>query len=321
MANDRLRNMAVALGYFYGFQALITALGLSYLALGVSWGSFPLFDLVGTIGATPLLFLLLVSLGVALLYGLIVLSLWLAVQLNSPLLSGLTAAFSTLLHLGAITTVGANGGLWLFASINSSGRGLDLNGFAQILGFSGATSPALVLLLIINSVNLLIWLMLLFKATSRSVRALVSAFRTVPGAYRYSHSTTVLSASQKSSEVTFLENALRTSAMSYYYSDEESENIYDPQNYLIRFVHRNGKVLAASLQKRRTRELLAIFPGREGAELNAAILLEDSYLIQKAVRPSAHASLSRDRVVENAARDAGWTVNTESPGVLELQRD
>lgn len=321
IANDRLRDIAAVLGYFYGFQALLAGLGLSYLALGVSWGSFPLFVLVETIGVTPLILLLLISLGVALIYGLIVLSLWIAAQANSPVLSGLTATFSTVLHIGALLLLGANGGLWLFSSINSSGRGLDLNGLAQILGFSGATSPALVLLLIINCINLLIWLVLLFKATSRSIRALISAFRTAPGTYRYSYSTTVLSASQKSSEVAFLENALRTSAMSYYYNNDESENIYDPQSYLIRFVHRNGKVLAASLQKRRTRELLAVFPGRESPELNAAILLEDSYLIQKALRPSAHASLSRDHVVEDAARAGGWIVNTEVPGVLELQRD
>jgi len=306
--------------YFYGLHALLIGIGIADLAIeGTRSPIAPLFALLGA----SLLPWIIVAISLGVLYGLIALFLWVSARINSAVASGVTALLSLLLQLPFLF------GFLLFvakifealvSSAQTAGSGVTTkSSFYQNLPDS--VTQILALLLIVLLVDGVIWLILLIATTVSSIKALASSFRTVPGIHRYGYGTTVVSSSQSHTELGFLEGALGSSLGRFYYDAAELEDIYDPNSYLVRFLHRNGQVLAASIQNRSDRRLMAIFPGRDSAQLNTAILLEDSYIIQKALRPVAEATLKRDSMTQSVAEDAGWHIDADYDGLLELRRE
>jgi len=306
--------------YFYGLHALL--IGIAFVDLAIEGTQSSVGALVALVGATLLPWIAVpVSLGV--LYGLIALFLWVSTRINSAVASGVTALFSLLLQLpfifGFLVLV-ENLFEVLVSSTQSTGTGVTTKG-SSYQSLPDSVTQVLTLVLIVLLVDCAIWLILLIATTVRSIRALASSFRTVPGVHRYGYGTTVVSSSQSHTELGFLESALGSSLGRFYSNAAELEDIYDPENYLVRFLHRNGQVLAASIQGRADRRLMAIFPGKDSAPLNTAILLEDSYIIQKAKRPVAQATLKRDSVIQSAAESAGWHIDADYDGLLELRRE
>lgn len=320
VANDRLKKAVIKLGLFYGANTLLFAAALLYLKLAGSNDVSPLPRLISTLGIPLLMSELLGFAGLGLISALTAGALWLSARLRIPLLSLLTALLSTVAQLCNLSLIGLLGAGWFFAAVNRTDRGLSLEYMLQSLGFSGSKDTAAIILLLVCGVELLVWIVLLLPTVSRSVRATVSATRQVPGPYAYSYSSIVMSSSQNGNEIAFLEDSLRAKSSHFRYADE-LENVYDRSNYLVRFLHRGGRVLAASLHHRSTRELIAIFPGRESSTLNTEVLLEDSYQIQKARRPIARATLSKNQLLESSAQQFGWTVVTDDDGLLQLERE
>jgi len=320
MANDRLKLTAAALSCFYGANALLIGAAMIYLTIAGPGSASPLPRLISAIGFPLLLNLLLSAVGAAMLTGFIAGMLWLSAHLRLPVVSLLTALLSVVTHLCNLFIFALLAGAWFFAAINRSGKGLDLEYILRAMGLNGSKDTAAIIILVVCGIELLVWISLLLPAVSRSFKALVSAMRQIPGPYSYSYASTMMSSSQSGNEVAFLENTLKGRGSFAFRYDDELEAIYDSNRYLVRFLHRNGKVLAASLHHRSNRELMAIFPGKENAALNTEVLLEDSYQIQKARRSVARATLQKDQLVENTAEEFGWTVTTDGDGLLQLER-
>lgn len=319
MANDRLKRTVIALSGFYGVNALLIGASLIYLTLTGSNGVSPLSRLIAALGEEFLLNLLFSTIGATVLTGFIACALWLSAHLRLPLVSLLTALLSALVHLCNLALFALLAGSWFFAALNRSDRGVNLEYILQRMGFSGSKDPAAIILLVVCGTELLLWIILLLPAVVRSFRALASSTKRVPGPYSYSYASVVMSGAQRGNEIAFLENALDTRG-SFMRYDEDLEDIYDTDRYLVRFLHRNGQVLAASLQQRRSKELMAIFSGKENRALNIEVLLEDSYELQRAKRGGARAVIRRSQDIEEAALAAGWTVVGNSDGLLQLER-
>jgi len=321
IANDRMKSTLKGFVYFYSVHAVVLGAGLIYLAL-VGLQS-TLGAVLSLLGATLLLPLLIASLSLLALYIILALAAWGSSRTLSPIGSALTAAVSLLIHLLFLLGLGLLALDWAQSLISTSqitGQGINLRTLIGADGLPDNAVKIFMLFFIVRSIDLLIWIVLLATATSRSIKALVSSFRTVPGAHLYGYATTVRSSSQRGSELGFLESALSSPLGRFYFDATELEDLYDPDSYLVRFLHRNGQVLAASLQSRSDRRLMAIFPGKESPRLNTAVLLEDSYIIQRAIRPVARATLKRDTLVQEVADEAGWSVDSGVDGLLELER-
>ena len=309
MANDRLKVALKGSIWFYGFQALIVALSFAYTTISAPPQGSEIGMLILSFQATIAVAVLVGALILCLIYAGLTLALSYSASKDSPTGSTLVSLFSLLVH--TLTLVGA--GVLIVGSIysvaTSSSGGVALGSFVPnrftALGIAGL-------------VNLAIWLVLLFSTVGRSYEAFAAALRRVPGRYEYAYGTTVMSSTGRPSEVRFIESALESTAG---YSDQDAEGIVEGDDrYLIRFLHRSGKVVAASLQDSSNRRLMAIFPGRESKKLNIAILLEDSYTIQKERSQEAQGTLKEDSLISEIAAEIGWTVSSDGESLISLRR-
>ena len=310
LASDRLKSVFKASMVFYGIHGFLVAMSFVYTALSAP----PVDSEVGVLIlafqaglAASVLTVIAVLIGV---YALLALALRLAANSDSPFTALIISCFSFVLHGLLLLGTGALVFLWTYGISSTgaeSGTSLDL--------FLRGTFAVIA---IVGLIDLIVWFLLLFLTVSRSYQALAAALRRVPGRYEYSYGTTVLSSTERNSEVSFMEKALQSSSG---YSQDDAEEIIDNgERYLVRFLHRNGKVVAASLQDRYSRRLMAVFPGRESKRLNASILLEDSYTIQREIRSEAQATLTTNPLILELAEESGWTVESDGDTLLNLRR-
>lgn len=309
LANDRLRAALKGSVWFYGFQAFVVTLSFAYTAISAPPSGSEVGALILGFQATVAVAVILWTLALSVFYGVLILLLSHSSAKSSPTGSLLVSLFSLLIHTLALlssvaiivalvygSATGGHGGVTL--------KPIELNGYTAIA--IGAV------------IDLAILLVLLFSTVGRSYTAFAASLRRVPGRYEYSYGTTVMSSTQRPSELSFMVGALHSSAG--YSEDDAEEVVGDIDRYLVRFLHRNGKVVAASLQDSSSKRLMAIFPGRESRKLNTEILLEDSYLIQKDLGLEARGTLAKDALISELAEASGWTVSTDGESLISLRR-
>lgn len=310
LANRRLLFVSFGFAAFYSIQAII-AVGLM-MAQVAQEPSVELAILANLVGGPFVFFCAALAVGYLLQGGL----LWVARMADFPWISAVVSTISFLFHLTVLFLLMVSVGYVLYSTIAMGDRTL----IALLNPFAGSSDwTPLQLILVIGLVcDTLVWLLLLVTTVRRSLRALASSFKKVPGPYSYRFSTVVVSSTGIEEERNYLEDAL---ARARGYSPKEAERIIEEgDRYLLRVASREDRLVAASIHELADLTLVGVFPGVEENELNLSILLEDSYHIQRERGKTPRALIHRNEQVVLAAEKAGWKAN-RGEALVELSHD
>lgn len=308
-ANDRLKTGFKALALLYGLNGFFIAMSFIYTTISAPPSDSVVGRLILAFQATDAVGTLLLLGAAALFYVAFALSLKIFASIDSLVGSLIASVISLLIHGLSLAVL-----VLVSVSYATSLPTMKADPTLSLFPLSGLTALA-----VIAALDLVIWIVLHFAVAKRSYAALAAALRRVPGRYEYSYGTVATSSTERTGEVGFIENALQLGVSRR--SDDDTQGApEDSELYLVRFLHRGGKIVAASLQDRSTRRLMAIFPGRDSKRLNVSILLEDSYAIQRELGREAQATLSSDSTILELASESGWTVSSDGESLIHLRK-